>query len=391
PEWAANGKAYAEGDPLAPGELELESGIVQLEFFSGASVVLEGPARLRLDSAWKIECFEGKLKTFVPEPAQGFTIVTPDYKAVDLGTEFALSVASDGSSEVHVVDGEVRLDDADGVALTHLHGGDGIFSRDGNLERTESTGDQFIGRENLQGLAAESRAPRLREWRSMRDRLASDPDTLIFFDFESQEIWDRHLENRNTSGPGGAIIGARWTEGRWPGKGALEFKRITDRIRLNLPGEFDALTYAAWIRVEGFDRWLSSLMLTDGFDEGEVHWQISDTGEIVTGIKTARRSPNSTSPPVIRHEDMGSWIHVAATFDTQNHSVVHYLNGEVVLRDRRDDLEVFRVGEAEIGNWTPAEAGTNPIRSLNGRIDEFLLMGRALSEEEVDEIYKAGR
>jgi hypothetical protein len=60
---------------------------------------------------------EQRIRAFVPEPAQGFVIETPDYQAVDLGTEFAMSVGSDGRSEVHVVDGEVRLDEKDGREL----------------------------------------------------------------------------------------------------------------------------------------------------------------------------------------------------------------------------------------------------------------------------------
>ena len=228
----------------------------------------------------------------------------------------------------------------------------------------------------------------------MRRQFSTDPDTLVFFDFENQNAWDRQLTNRTENGPHAAIIGAQWTEGRWPGKGALEFKRITDRVRLEIPGEFDALTFSAWVRIEGLDRWLSSLMLTDGFDRGEVHWQISDLGEVVAGIKTDRRDPNTDSSSVIQPEDLGRWIHLTTTLDRTAEQVIHYIDGKAVIIDERTDLPPLKLGAAEIGNWQPAklaEKKNHPLRSLNGRIDEFMVLKRALTATEVAALYEAGR
>ncbi|MEM6278847.1 MAG: LamG-like jellyroll fold domain-containing protein [Verrucomicrobiota bacterium] len=383
-----------EGDALPSGPFQLRSGLVQIEFFSGASVIVEGPAELDFKSPWLIECQRGRLRTFVPEPAQGFTILTPEYQAVDLGTEFALSVDADGHSELHVVDGEVRVDDFNGKAIQLVEGGGGLRSVDGKVETLSGGGGDFIGRERLLSLAAEDRRAKLQKWNQMRQQYSSDPDTIVFFDFEGQQPWDRQLTNKAASGLHAAIIGAQWTEGRWQGKGALEFKRITDRVRVEIPGEFDALTYSAWVRIEGLDRWLSSLMLTDGFDEGEVHWQISDLGEVVAGIKTSRRDPNTTSPPIIQPGDLGRWIHLATTLDRKEEQVVHYIDGKPVLVDNRDDLPPLRIGGAEIGNWRPSKVGeesASPIRSLNGRLDEFMVLKRALTATEVAALYEAGR
>lgn len=394
PVFAEASQSPVEGDALAAGPIHLESGLVQIEFFSGASVIVEGPAQLDLKSSWLIECQRGRLRTFVPEPAQGFTILTPEYQAVDLGTEFALSVNEDGHSELHVVDGEVRIDDFTGQKIQLLEGGGGLRSADGKVETLSGGGADFIGRERLLNLAAEERKSKLQEWNQMRRQYSTDPDTLVFFDFEGQKAWDRQLTNQVASGPNAAIIGAQWTEGRWQGKGALEFKRITDRVRLEIPGEFDALSFSAWVRIEGLDRWLSSLMLTDGFDRGEVHWQISDLGEIIVGIKTTRKDPNTMSPSIIQPEDLGRWIHLATTLDHQSGRVVHYIDGEAVMVDEREDLLPLRIGGAEIGNWQPKvgeNRSSNPIRSLNGRIDEFMVLKRALSATEVAALYEAGR
>jgi hypothetical protein len=360
-------------------------------FSAAPTVIVEGPAELELESAWRVVCRSGRLRAFVPEPAQGFTIVTPDYQAVDLGTEFALSVGSDGLSEVHVVDGEVRLDAADGRALHHLTAGSSMQATGGILSAIESRGGAFIDRQQLMRLAQNDWRSRYAGWKETSGALKNDPATVVYFDFEDQDPWDRALVNRlNDGAGGGAIIGAQWTQGRWPGKGALEFKRITDRVRLRVPGDFDALTLSAWVRAEGFDQWLSSLMLTDGWETGEVHWQISNKGELILGVSGGA---NSFSPAVIHPRDLGRWMHLAVTIDRDREGggrIVHYLDGETVGEPLdTKPLPPLRIGDAEIGNWQ-AEGRVNNIRSLNGRMDEFAILKRALSAEEIRAMHAAG-
>ncbi len=389
PVWNREENPANEGDSVLSGKFQLESGLAQLEFFSGATVIVEGPAKLDLISEWEVVCLAGRLRAFVPEPARGFTIATPEYKAVDLGTEFALSVGTDGKSEVHVVDGEVRIDGNNGEELKLLHGGGGIRASGNTFETVEGGGNDFIDRRTLMQLSNANSQSRYRAWEAQRDALASDPATMVLFDFENHEPWDRQLANRRDDGPNGAIVGARWTEGRWPGKGALDFKRITDRVRLNLPGDFEALTFAAWVRVESFDRWLSSLLLTDGFDLGEVHWQISDQGTLILGISN-NGEPNSESIPVIHPGDLGRWIHLAVTVDRSSGRVIHFLDGEIVARDKRKDLPPLRLGAAEIGNWQ-GKGKNHSIRSFNGLMDEFLIAKREMTPVEIRELYTAGK
>ncbi len=393
-EWSGPGSSPEEGATVPPGVFKLKSGLAQLEFFSGSTIIIEGPAELDLVSSWRVLCRSGRLRAFVPEPAQGFTIATPDYDAVDLGTEFALSVGDDGGSEVHVVDGEVRLDAPDGRELRSLGAGAAVRSMDGALTTIESRGEAFVDRQELLELARDDWRSRYAGWKGLSEELRKDPATLVYFDFEEQDPWDRALTNRSRAGvdglpAGGAIIGAQWTQGRWPGKGALEFKRINDRVRLRIPGEYQAMTLSAWIRAEGFDRWLNSLMLTDGWERGEVHWQISNKGEIILGVS---EGINCYSEPVIHPSDLGRWMHLAVTVDgsSQKGQIVHYLDGRPIAKVSSDQpLPPLRIGDAEIGNWQHQDKG-NPIRSLNGRIDDFFILSRVLSPEEIQAIYRAG-
>src|SRR5947207_7903177 len=45
----------------------------------------------------------------------------------------------------------------------------------------------------------------------------------------------------------------QWVEGRWPDKHALEFRSVSDRVRVSVPREFESLTLAPWVRVQGLD------------------------------------------------------------------------------------------------------------------------------------------
>lgn len=387
--WAQGGPHPLEGDVLGADTWALESGLLQIEFFAGATVIVQGPASFALVSPTHMISHEGRYRTFVPELAKGFTIATPDYLAVDLGTEFALAVGADGKSEVHVIEGEVRLDRPDGKTLENLGAGRGLAAESGVFHKRTGGGSDFVNREQILQLAQADSGVRFRAWQESRDALAADPTTLVLFDFEAQKPWDRQLKNRGRNAiPGGAIIGAQWAQGRWPGKGALEFKRISDRVRLSVDGEFESLTLAAWIRVEGLDQWLSSILLTDGFEPGEVHWQLSEQGEMMLGISGT--SPlNTTSSVIIGPQDLGRWIHLVTTIDTEKATVTHYRDGQEVGRQVVSGMGSLRLGDAELGNWQ-AQGASHPLRNLNGRVDEFMILNRVLSVSEITEMHRTG-
>ena len=377
---------HAEGDIVYPGRFVINRGFAQLEFFCGATVILEAPAELEIESTWLARCHHGRLRASVPEPARGFTIQTRDYQAVDLGTEFAMAVSEQGTSEVHVFEGEVRLDDFSGNPLTHLTDGRGVRTSGAKaFESLDVDTDSFVGRQRLQSLVTDNCQLVYERWHEGSRELRKDSTLLRYFDFEDQKSWDRQLINRASQGSHAATIGAEWVEGRWPGKGALEFQRVSDRVRLAIPGEFEAITLAASVRIRSFDSWLSSLILTDGFDPGEVHWQISDRGEMILGIGGALPNINTYSPPLIRPGDLGRWLHVAVTIDRRSGEVIHYLDGDAVSREIKKEIPPLRFGNAEIGNWQ-SQANAHPIRSFNGRIDEFLIFQRALTGAEIEEL-----
>jgi hypothetical protein len=88
--------------------LQVERGLVEVRFHCGASVVLQGPARLQLLSGKGARLLRGKLSARVPQAAAGFEILSPQGKVIDLGTEFGVTVADNGVTDVYVFEGKVE-------------------------------------------------------------------------------------------------------------------------------------------------------------------------------------------------------------------------------------------------------------------------------------------
>ena len=79
-----------------------------IDFFCGATIVVEGPAQLDVISDWSVSVETGRIEATVPPAAQGFTVKAAGTDIIDLGTRFALDM-SEGKAQVAVIDGEVLL------------------------------------------------------------------------------------------------------------------------------------------------------------------------------------------------------------------------------------------------------------------------------------------
>src|SRR5205807_2400300 len=130
----------------------------------------------------------------------------------------------------------------------------------------------------------------------------------------------------------GAIVGCAWAEGRWPGRQGLEFKRVSDRVRVHVPGEFDALTLAAWVRVDALPNRYSSLLMTDGWEGGSPHWHIREDGKISLGVQGVggATAAHYFTGVVFTPDRVGQWSHLAVVYDRRGGLVTHYLDGRPV-------------------------------------------------------------
>ena len=105
--------ALAIDAPLSAGsKLDVQQGLVEVVFDSGARMILQGPAEAELQSGSSVDLRSGSLTAEVPTPARGFAIHTPNSTVVDLGTKFGVSCRA-GQTDVEVFTGSVlvRVDD----------------------------------------------------------------------------------------------------------------------------------------------------------------------------------------------------------------------------------------------------------------------------------------
>ena len=104
----AEGPHPSDGDLLAAGRFRFRSGRVSLSMLSGVMLIIEGPADVDLVAIDRVFCRQGRLRARVPEGAEGFVVSGPGSAVMDLGTEFALNVETDGKARVVVIEGEVE-------------------------------------------------------------------------------------------------------------------------------------------------------------------------------------------------------------------------------------------------------------------------------------------
>lgn len=387
------------GALLQPGRLELKAGLAQFVFFSGARVMIEGPAQIELTSPNEISCRSGLLMAEVPAPARGFRLRTPHVEATGLAT-IGLNVRG-SSTELQVFKGNADVSPTSHGASQNVPEGTGALAERSNpLKTIPGNSAEFAALLNLQNKSLAAETQRFAQWRTARKHLNHDPSLLVHLDFEGSADYPQVLSHDSMSPSASVsetIVGCQMVSGRWADKQGLEFQSVSDRVRLSVPGDFNALTLTAWVRVQGLDRQFSSLFMCDGFDPGEIHWMIVNNGDLAITVKGYNRGhfQASESPPMVSPDRFGTWMQVAVVIDGVTRRITHYFNGRAVGEQPLVASLPLHIGTAELGNWNadgfPIDDHEMWIRNFNGAMDEFCLFSRALSDAEIQELYLAGK
>jgi hypothetical protein len=107
--WGPSDLPTVEKAKLGAGTLSLLEGMATLKFENGTTLFLEAPTTIKLVDALRCQVQEGSLVADVPATARGFTVYTPELKAVDKGSRFGVTVGSFRTTHVYVFDGEVAV------------------------------------------------------------------------------------------------------------------------------------------------------------------------------------------------------------------------------------------------------------------------------------------
>lgn len=422
--WANTVAPIRDGDVLPGGVLRFTEGVAEIDFFCGATLIVEGPAELNIESDWSVQVNEGRLRANVPPAARGFLIKAADSEIIDLGTEFALEVDAD-KARVEVIDGEIELRGG-------KHDGEHLLT--GQRRWLLNSGGET---ESFEGLSTESDVQRRREdaltkriaeWKQHVAELKTDPRLVAFFPIaffpiassppEQSPLQDRVVVNAVSERDGltpsdfnGVLVGpVEHTLGRFGRQSlGLKFDRPGSRVRTLIDRKFSAYTFACWVRIDSLEHRYNALFMSDGYENGELHWQIQDDGRLMFSVMVDDRpgtghgrAPDARlhrlyfTDPIWDVSQSGRWMHVAAVYDPKARRVTQYLNGMSISEEAIEDefhVTELRIGPAEIGNWGQPLRKTPwfAVRNLNGAIDELSIYDAALSAEEIETLYEKGK
>ena len=401
-EWVADSLINVDAS-VRPGRLAITTGFLQIEFYSGARVVVQGPADLEIISSMETVVHAGKIRAVVPPLAHGFTVRGPQVKVIDLGTDFAFETAADGSSQVHVFIGQVDLystisDSLSKTVKRTLNAGQAVRLQVGQVpEDMPSDTNAFASMSDLQQQDVTQSQQRLDAWRAWHAARKTDPRLIACYVFDDVGTTLGTVTDDSEHHHMGTMVGCQLVRGRWQGKPALSFKRPGDRVRVSIPGQYDELTFAAWVRVDGIGDRLQGIFLTDSFEIGRPHWQISETGTLRLGLRLPSEDKKTVavgyaSPIIFSPQRIGLWSFVCTVYSRSDQTVCHYLNGRLMSKERLAFDQALTIGNGEIGNWgVPIKNNASPIRNFNGLIDELAIWKVPFSENEVRTMYLAGR
>lgn len=369
--------AFRSGRLAVARRYELAAGMLEVMTATGVKVVFEAPATFVFESSQRVQLLRGRVAADVPPSGKGFTVVTPSGDAVDLGTSFGVAVGEAGESQVHVFEGEVIAQAKDG-AVRSVRRNEAVSLSDGNAQRDMRTAS-FIRTDEMPSLTAGFAAGQMDRSRAAIDRIRRDPALIELFDFEGPELPGSHF----------ALV-----QGRWPGSRAADFSTAEDFIPVTIGSgkTWPQLTFAAWVRLDRLRGVNQSLYHTDMWNDGtgHVHWMVSNfrsTRLCVKDSVIAADAPEPNGEPNAStqlSDALDRWVHLAVVYDSEKRTVRFFLDGRFDHESRLAVAPPAVLGRGRIGNWVKEQ------RFLSGRIDELIVLGRALSDEEIGELHAAG-
>jgi hypothetical protein len=189
--WGTGDRHVDLGVRLPPGKLNLEEGLAEVTFDTGARVLLEGPALFEVQSENRATLHAGKLSAHVPS-AVGFVVQTPQGAVVDQGTEFGVFTVPSGLTDVFNFAGSALLmfqDAAPGRDGQRLGAGQALRLTDTGVRSIPIDSTPFV---RIMPTPSDA-LPRVRQ---MRELVSRHPRLLHHYTFEGDHGQGEHLLDR---------------------------------------------------------------------------------------------------------------------------------------------------------------------------------------------------
>jgi hypothetical protein len=387
------GVAAGSGDALMAGRvLELGRGFCEVTLDSGAQVVMEGPCRIQVVSAWEVELEQGTLNVVVPEEAVGFRVLNPEVEVVDRWTEFSVISEGGGVAEVFVHKGAVHTRS--------------VGKREGQEMRVMLRARE--SRRFVEGAVGDVEDRDLKFGRFSRRSALERSQVPV-----SAVRWS--FDEVGGLPPGGVVVGGHLRsrakaqvygdglrrEGRWGNAFSLE-QECALRIELPELAGLAEWTCAFWVRMPSEAPLAHGGTIFSASRAGwrgayfEVGWNRRPEAGCVGGLST--RTEHGRVMGAISLWD-GRWHHVAVVISRRagkgvKQQVKQYVDGRL---DGAGGLRLFGkrelggVGADELrfggGDERVGERGSAVGIGFGGAIDELCVFDRALAPGEIQHLH----
>ena len=375
------GLPFDDISDLEKGDYTLLQGSVHLRFKNGATMLLTAPAKFAIENENCFRLYDGEVRALFPQVLPDFQLTSPGVKFYDLDSEIGIRADSlEKRSEINVFQGKVKstLTGNDEVVQALVSGQAAVY-RNGIVEFGKADFANFI----------EPGSIGFKRWKRNHIRLQSEPDLIGYFPFVEGEPgvvqnFVRHTDLCEFEKmPDGRIGAATWVAGRWPGKRALMFETRNDFVDLRVPGQYNELTIATWVKLDRLSNTFNTILNTNGWSQGAVHFQLDRYG------RPWIASYNSQVVNMNERLPVGKWVHLAATLSKKTMRGHAYLNGKLISTTEVKDGTIIRPGQCRLGNWFDP-AAPHERRALSGRMDELMIWKKSLSAEKIMELYQQG-
>jgi hypothetical protein len=235
--------------------LTVKSGLMEITYHTGATVLLQGPATYRVDSIAGGYLSFGKLTAQLEKRSEvggqrsesanqqseiinhRFMVRTPTAVVTDLGTEFGVEVDGHGGTTSHVFRGSVRVETTvvggnRQLTARVLHANESAQVQKNNganpatIQTVSLDPARFVRPDELQKISDQDRQAAFRRWNAHSRELRRDPSLMAYYDFQRT---DAGQGCPAISEPGGPSRGDVVSDDRRPDTRRVGLHRRADR------------------------------------------------------------------------------------------------------------------------------------------------------------------
>lgn len=217
---------------------------------------------------------------------------------------------------------------------------------------------------------------------------APSAEAVITDDLVSYWGWEGNFNDQFGTGTGTGVNTPGFNTGLFgqalelAGGSTDNYVEITNESLYDFGAAGNGFTFSTWTKVDAFDTdWQALVAKGDGFDEFRSS-RFSNTSQVnfVAGSGGFELPHSNTQPAV----DDGQWYHIVLVHNGGGGDNELWINGSLIVSEARGDV-ADNDKSLLIGNNPD-----NPDRGWDGLIDDTAIWGRALTSNEITQIYNEG-